>query len=92
MSQFCQARATILCICCPNLTLVYVGVGCPASRYSTETNRMHSDYNVTLFDFWDTYLPQYKRAFTEASVRTRLRCGSGLAIYLWKPWTPVCTH
>ena len=64
------------------------------TAYSTETNRMHSDYNVTvrfaclrsrrletaadiccvpcarvvcvqLFDFYDTYLPQYKRVFTE---------------------------
>jgi hypothetical protein len=22
------------------------------TAYSTETNRMHSDYNITLFDFW----------------------------------------
>lgn len=37
------------------------------TAYSTETNRMHSDYNVSLFDFWDTYLPQYQRVFTEAN-------------------------
>jgi beta-glucosidase-like glycosyl hydrolase len=34
--------------------------------YSTETNRMHSDYNITQFDFWDSYLPQYEKVFTEA--------------------------
>ena len=28
---------------------------------------MHSDYNITQFDFFDTYLPQYKRVFTEAN-------------------------
>ena len=36
-------------------------------RYSTETNRMHSDFNVTAFDFYDTYLPQYHKVFTEAN-------------------------
>ncbi len=25
--------------------------------YSMETNRGSADVNVTLFDFWDTYLP-----------------------------------
>ena len=37
-----------------------------ACRYSTETNRMHSDYNITQFDFWDTYLPQYEQVSTAA--------------------------
>ena len=27
---------------------------------------MHSDNNITLFDFWDTYLPQYEMVFTLA--------------------------
>jgi beta-glucosidase-like glycosyl hydrolase len=35
--------------------------------YSTETNRMHSDYNISRFDFFDSYLPQYKQVFTEAN-------------------------
>jgi beta-glucosidase-like glycosyl hydrolase len=34
--------------------------------YATETNRMHSDNNITAFDFWDSYLPQYKMVFTQA--------------------------
>ena len=34
--------------------------------YATETNRMHSDNNLTAFDFWDTYLPQYEMVFTQA--------------------------
>lgn len=34
--------------------------------YATETNRMHSDNNITQFDFWDTYLPQYEMVFTQA--------------------------
>jgi beta-glucosidase-like glycosyl hydrolase len=34
--------------------------------YATETNRMHSDNNVTAFDFWDSYLPQYQMVFTQA--------------------------
>ena len=34
--------------------------------YSVETNRMHSDNNISQFDYWDSYLPQYKRVFTEA--------------------------
>ena len=28
---------------------------------------MHSDFNVTAFDFFDTYLPQYQKVFTEAN-------------------------
>ena len=27
---------------------------------------MHSDNNITQFDFWDTYLPQYEMVFTQA--------------------------
>lgn len=30
---------------------------------------MHSDNNITQFDFWDTYLPQYEMVFTQAKVR-----------------------
>ena len=31
--------------------------------YSREQNRMHSEDNITLFDLYDTYLPQYEEAF-----------------------------
>ncbi|CAJ1379602.1 unnamed protein product [Effrenium voratum] len=34
------------------------------TAYSTETNRGHDTYNISTFDFFDTYLPQYKLAFT----------------------------
>jgi beta-glucosidase-like glycosyl hydrolase len=37
------------------------------TAYSTETNRMHSDFNMTDFDLFDTYLPQYEKVFTEAN-------------------------
>eukprot|EP00933_Yihiella_yeosuensis_P066171 TRINITY_DN7028_c0_g1_i4.p1 TRINITY_DN7028_c0_g1~~TRINITY_DN7028_c0_g1_i4.p1 ORF type:complete len:798 (-),score=154.29 TRINITY_DN7028_c0_g1_i4:175-2232(-) len=33
------------------------------TAYSTEANRGHDTYNISTFDFFDTYLPQYARAF-----------------------------
>eukprot|EP00443_Scrippsiella_acuminata_P015208 CAMPEP_0115234328 /NCGR_PEP_ID=MMETSP0270-20121206/34737_1 /TAXON_ID=71861 /ORGANISM="Scrippsiella trochoidea, Strain CCMP3099" /LENGTH=774 /DNA_ID=CAMNT_0002649073 /DNA_START=30 /DNA_END=2354 /DNA_ORIENTATION=+ len=33
------------------------------TAYSTEANRGHDSYNISTFDFFDTYLPQYERAF-----------------------------
>ncbi|EDQ91999.1 uncharacterized protein MONBRDRAFT_337, partial [Monosiga brevicollis MX1] len=36
------------------------------TAYSTETNRQHSDFNVSSHDLWDTYLPQYEMAFRSA--------------------------
>lgn len=33
------------------------------TAYSTERNRGHDTYRISTFDFFDTYLPQYKRAF-----------------------------
>jgi hypothetical protein len=36
-------------------------------RYSTETNRGHDSYNISVFDMHDTYLPQYQRAFEHAN-------------------------
>lgn len=44
---------------------MYLAVG-SFDAYATETNRMHSDNNITQFDFWDTYLPQYEMVFTQA--------------------------
>ncbi len=35
------------------------------TAYSTETNRGHDTYNISMHDFFDTYLAQYKIAFTE---------------------------
>ena len=37
------------------------------TAYSTETNRGHDDYNISAYDLFDTYLPQYERAFTRAN-------------------------
>jgi len=34
------------------------------TAYSTEANRGHDTYNISTFDFFDTYLAQYKLAFT----------------------------
>lgn len=32
------------------------------TAYSMETNRMHDNHNISLYDFYDTYLPQFERA------------------------------
>ncbi|GAB5353678.1 hypothetical protein AAMO2058_000054800 [Amorphochlora amoebiformis] len=37
------------------------------TAYSRETNRGHDSYNISQFDLWDTYLPQYQRAFNKAN-------------------------
>lgn len=34
------------------------------TAYSTEANRGHDTYNISQYDFFDTYLAQYKLAFT----------------------------
>ena len=34
--------------------------------YSTETNRMHSDFNISQFDFWDTYVRPFYSVLTSA--------------------------
>ena len=56
------------------------------TAYSTETNRMHSDYNVTLFDFWDTYLPQYQKVFIEANA------AGAMCSYVAENGIPSCTN
>lgn len=33
------------------------------TAYSTEANRGHDTYNISLFDYWDSYLAQYEIAF-----------------------------
>mmetsp|Transcript_68123 Transcript_68123/g.221823 ORF Transcript_68123/g.221823 Transcript_68123/m.221823 type:complete len:755 (+) Transcript_68123:43-2307(+) len=33
------------------------------TAYSTEQNRGHDNYNISMYDFFDSYLPQYERAF-----------------------------
>ena len=33
------------------------------TAYSTEANRGHDTYNISLFDYWDSYLAQYAIAF-----------------------------
>eukprot|EP00164_Ancoracysta_twista_P003087 GFYU01004121.1.p1 GENE.GFYU01004121.1~~GFYU01004121.1.p1 ORF type:complete len:789 (-),score=304.22 GFYU01004121.1:39-2405(-) len=35
------------------------------TAYSRETNRGHDDYEISMYDFWDTYLPQYEMAMKE---------------------------
>lgn len=35
------------------------------TAYSEETNRGHDTHNISSFDWWDTYLPQYEQAFKE---------------------------
>jgi beta-D-xylosidase 4 len=37
------------------------------TAYSRETNRGHDDYNITLHDLFDTYLPAYEMAMNEAT-------------------------
>ena len=37
------------------------------TAYSTEDNRGHANYNITMYDFFDTYLKQYEIAFTQSS-------------------------
>ena len=36
------------------------------TAYSRETNRMASTGNISLFDLWDTYLPQYEQGMTQS--------------------------
>ena len=55
-------------------------------RYSTETNRMHGDFNITSFDFYDTYLPQYKRVFTEA------KAAGAMCSYAAENGVPSCAN
>jgi len=38
------------------------------TAYSVEASRFTFTANVTLFDFWDSYLPQYEKALTEGEV------------------------
>ncbi len=33
------------------------------TAYSTETNRGHDSYTISMHDLWDTYLAQYEIAF-----------------------------
>ena len=54
--------------------------------YATETNRMHSDNNITAFDFWDTYLPQYKMVFTEA------KAAGAMCSYQAENGSPSCAN
>ena len=35
------------------------------TAYSTEANRGHDTYQISTFDFWDSYLAQYEIAFTQ---------------------------
>lgn len=37
------------------------------TAYSRETDRMGSEGNVSLFDLWDTYLPQYEEPMVDSS-------------------------
>ena len=37
------------------------------TAYSTETNRGHDSYNISMHDFFDTYLAQYEIAFKEGT-------------------------
>jgi beta-D-xylosidase 4 len=46
-----------------NLTLLGYPTPC---GYSRETDRMGSQGNVSMWDLWDTYTPQYEEAMTES--------------------------
>eukprot|EP00298_Acanthocystis_sp_HF-20_P010442 c18858_g1_i1.p1 GENE.c18858_g1_i1~~c18858_g1_i1.p1 ORF type:complete len:767 (-),score=379.05 c18858_g1_i1:13-2313(-) len=37
------------------------------TAYSTESNRGHDSYNISMHDFWETYLPQYKIGFLQGN-------------------------
>eukprot|EP01079_Euglenida_sp_SAG-EU17-18_P009673 gene9673-1740_t len=37
------------------------------TAYSRETDRGHDNYAISLYDYWDTYLPQYRTAFLEGN-------------------------
>eukprot|EP00040_Diaphanoeca_grandis_P036063 m.228606 g.228606 ORF g.228606 m.228606 type:complete len:784 (+) comp33542_c0_seq1:89-2440(+) len=54
--------------------------------YSTETNRMHSDYNISQFDFWDSYLPQYQMVFTKG------KAAGAMCSYAAENGHPSCTN
>ena len=37
------------------------------TAYSKEANRGHDTYNISMYDFWDSYLPQYEIAFKQGN-------------------------
>ena len=37
------------------------------TAYSTENNRGHDTYNISMYDYWDSYLAQYEIAFLEGN-------------------------
>ena len=55
--------------------------------YSTETNRMHSDFNITQFDFFDSYLPQYEMAFS-----THSKAAGAMCSYTATNGVPSCAN
>ena len=37
------------------------------TTYTVEDNRGSRSFNISMFDFWDTYLPAYEKAFVEGN-------------------------
>jgi beta-glucosidase-like glycosyl hydrolase len=43
--------------------------------YSVEDNRAGRSFNISMFDMWDTYLPQYRMGFVDGRAgATMCRC------------------
>jgi hypothetical protein len=62
------------------------------NAYSLETNRMSSQANVTLFDLWETYLPQYERPMTRAAAAGTVRPAALAALLLRAKPRSACHH
>ena len=43
---------------------------CSFTAYSRETNRGHDTYQISAFDFAESYLPQYEAALREGGPRS----------------------
>eukprot|EP00927_Polykrikos_kofoidii_P003928 TRINITY_DN11571_c0_g2_i1.p1 TRINITY_DN11571_c0_g2~~TRINITY_DN11571_c0_g2_i1.p1 ORF type:complete len:777 (+),score=102.26 TRINITY_DN11571_c0_g2_i1:94-2331(+) len=67
--------------------------------YSTETNRGHDSYNITPYDFWDTYLPQFQKAMTHGGAHGVMcsynaesgqpSCANGWLLQKLREWNPL---
>lgn len=56
------------------------------TAYNRETNRMHENYNISIFDLFDTYLPQFEMALKQGKA-TGVMC-----MYSSVNGSPMCAN
>ncbi len=54
--------------------------------YSVENGREYKSFNISMFDFWDTYLPQYRFGFVEG------RAAGAMCSYASINGVPSCAN